>query len=262
MGASNFTESADRVRYKIGFRPEDTHKANPMFLEYIGKTKPDPWTDFHMEKNGSFYMSYKRYEGLLDTMEVKEDTFPVKGGKTETVNKLILGFKEFPEDTSLTKIDVNSVTGQYARNLMLRLLNPSLDLTKPFTISPYNYNVDGKERLGIVVYQGEEEGRPKKIESLNQEQCEALGIPLAEVKEFNGKTIWDFTKQTRSIYGRLRNKLQDAFFNDGSDFVEPPPPPAQEPSKGDIGKTLYDLPKVDPPAADPFVDDVNDDLPF
>lgn len=241
---------------------DGTKEGRPCFRQWIGNSTPQVLNDNHKEINGKWYALFEGFSGVLEAIDIRKAEIPLKG-KARVFYRIHLTISD---ENGMSDIEVGNYDGSYATNLFARILNPEVDLAKPFDMRPYNFiDKDGKFRIGVAVYQGGE----KPVQALYKEALGELGVPEPkQVENAKGEIEWDWRAHSKKMFELVRDKLIAAW-TDAKPEVTPEEleadsmdddPMAEELSKGEIGGKLYPPKQDEPKPKDEFDDD--DGLPF
>jgi len=176
-----------------------------------------------VNKNGDdvWELVEDNYTGTLNNIQIKEGTF---GDEMHL---------EFPGIT----IRFN-VYSQYGRNFLLRF--PKLDLNEEFTITPYEFNDDGKNRVGVSIIQNDE-----KIKAFWTKDNPG-DKPDWEQKKSQGKMVWNNDAEMEYLVECFNGKLKKDKFEPKNvaapEVEEPTPEVVNEPAGGIDLEEEDDLP--------------------
>lgn len=170
-------------------------------------------------KGEKWEICYKSWEGRIVDLRIQDSNYG------EMLNI------EF--DDAVLSINTESrYFSDFAKKIM------SADINQPLTISPYDFEADGKKLIGVSIYQNEEKLKSFYWNDIDGVSCNGIPRPPKSAKEMT-KDDWKifFIEERRFLISELekvKEKINSEPPVDESPAEEPPQEPDMEAQGGHV----------------------------
>lgn len=195
MAAHTTDGSAKGRRFQIG-RENGSKTGKAVLLEWIPEI-PENQAGRKFETRTSDSGKVRHYE-VFTAIDGKLTKIYTEERQILNETRRML-YVVLDDGIDVQEIEIGDVDGRYSLNLLPRLLNANADFEKTIRLSPYAYEKDGKNIIGIGVYCGPDD--------LPRPENGVLKLAEPTQTPHKGSILWDFMPVFDSLWSLIETNV-------------------------------------------------------